>query len=210
MAQSVHLRDLGPGNTPVFVSPAFSAVTPAHTADVGATPMEDDTNGRTGSRPDTVLTSMSGRSTGNPNANTGQPRATTLARIAAANAACLSELDLVRLHTDFQTGNYAEPCSRAPLKRQCTRVLRVVGDLSANRRCTRSFLQDTEGLLRLARRRCADEKAAVRKAGVALLESLLRLRATAPAHARELPAEADIAAIEAATADPLVRGFSFC
>ena len=44
----------------------------------------------------------------------------------------------------------------------------------------------------------------MRKAGVALLESLLRLRAAAPAHARELPAEADIAAIEAATADPLV------
>ena len=65
--------------------------------------------------------------------------------------------------------------------------------------------QDTEGLLRLARRRCADEKAAVRKAGVSLLESLLRLRAAAPAHARELPAEADIAAIEAATADPLVQ-----
>lgn len=66
-------------------------------------------------------------------------------------------------------------------------------------------MQDAEGLLRLARRRCADEKAAVRKAGVALLESLLRLRAAAPARARELPAEADIAAIEAATADPLVR-----
>ena len=100
MAQSVHLQDLGPGNTPVFVSPAFSAITPAHTADdVGATPMEDDTNARTGQWPDALLTGMSGRSTGNPNANTGQPRATTLARIAAANAACLSELDLVRLRT---------------------------------------------------------------------------------------------------------------
>jgi len=97
MAQSVHLQDLGPGNTPVFVSPAFSAVTPAHTADVGATPMEDDTGARTAARPDAPLTGMSGRSTGNPNANTGQPRATTLARIAAANAACMSELDLVRL-----------------------------------------------------------------------------------------------------------------
>jgi hypothetical protein len=64
--------------------------------------------------------------------------------------------------------------------------------------------QDAEALLRLARRRCADEKAAVRKAAVSLLESLLRLRAAAPARARELPAEADIAAIEAATADPLV------
>ena len=45
----------------------------------------------------------------------------------------------------------------------------------------------------------------MRKAGIALLESLLRLRAAAPARARELPAEADIAAIEAATVDPLVR-----
>lgn len=97
MAQSVHLQDLGSGNTPVFVSPAFSAVTPAHTADVGATPMEDDTNARTRARPDAMLTGMSGRSTGNPMANTGQPRATTLARIAAANAACLSEIELVRL-----------------------------------------------------------------------------------------------------------------
>ena len=101
MAQSVHLQDLGPGNTPVFVSPAFSAVTPAHTADVGATPMEDDTGARTGARPDALLTGMSGRSTGNPNANTGQPRATTLARMAAANAACLSELDPVRLPKIF-------------------------------------------------------------------------------------------------------------
>ena len=96
MAQSVHLSDLGSGNTPVFVSPAFSAVKPAHIADVGATPMEDDTGARKNTLPDAMLTSMSGRSTGNPMANTGRPRATTLARIAAANAACLSEVDLVR------------------------------------------------------------------------------------------------------------------
>ena len=101
MAQSVHLQDLGSGNTPVFVSPAFSVVTPAHTADVGGTPMEDDTHARTGARHDAPLTGMSGRSTGNPMANTAQPRATTLARIAAANAACLSDLELVCLrHQD--------------------------------------------------------------------------------------------------------------
>jgi len=210
MAQSVHLQDLGPSNTPVFVSPAFSAVTPAHTADVGATPMEDDTGARTtGARHDALLTGMSGRSTGNPNANTGQPRATTLARIAAANAACLSELDLVRLHADLHRCRCESllresAIAMSPVFLGISMAFGIISLLAIHV----SNAQDTEGLLRLARRRCADEKAAVRKAGVALLESLLRLRAAAPAHARELPAEADIAAIEAATADPLVCGSS--
>ena len=99
MANSVHLHDLGSGNTPVFMSPAFSAVTPAHRSEIGATPMEDATTARTaqGARPDAMLTGMSGRSTGSPMAATGQPRATTLARVAAANAVCLSEMDLVRV-----------------------------------------------------------------------------------------------------------------
>ena len=41
------------------------------------------------------------------------------------------------------------------------------------------------------------------------MEALLRLRAAAPTCVRELPAEADIAAVEAATNDPLVRNESY-
>lgn len=57
----------------------------------------------------------------------------------------------------------------------------------------------------MARRRCLDEKAAVRKAGVQLLEALLLMRATGMGGAdSELPNEQDIRALEAATADALV------
>lgn len=66
-------------------------------------------------------------------------------------------------------------------------------------------LQDVEALLHTARRRAADEKAGVRKAGVALLEALLRLRASPPPPLQRLPGEADVAALAAAAGDPLVR-----
>lgn len=57
----------------------------------------------------------------------------------------------------------------------------------------------------MARRRCLDEKAAVRKAGVQLLEALLLMRAHGTGGADpELPKEQDIRALEAATADALV------
>ena len=66
-----------------------------------------------------------------------------------------------------------------------------------------------EALLSLARRRAGDEKAGVRRAGVQLLEALLLMRcAGAGGAAPEAPSEADIAAIEAATADPLASSRS--
>lgn len=50
-----------------------------------------------------------------------------------------------------------------------------------------------------------DEKAAVRKAGLQLLEALLMMRAQGAGGCDpELPAEQDIRALEAATADALV------
>lgn len=64
--------------------------------------------------------------------------------------------------------------------------------------------QDIEALVRTARRRAADEKAGVRKAGVALLEALLLLRAAPPPPLQCLPAAADVAALKAAACDPLV------
>ena len=65
--------------------------------------------------------------------------------------------------------------------------------------------QDIEVLVHMARRRCLDEKAAVRKAGVQLLEALLLMRAKGVGGADpELPNEQDIRTLEAATADALV------
>ena len=62
-----------------------------------------------------------------------------------------------------------------------------------------------EALVHMARRRCLDDKAAVRKAGVQLLEALLLMRAKGLGGAPpELPCEQDIRALEAATADALV------
>ena len=100
MAKNVHLHHALTGNSPAFITPAFTGITPAWTGEPGATPMEDTTNPRAGAglRPDLLLTGVSGvsgRSTGNPMAKTGQPRATTLARIAAANAVSYSEMELV-------------------------------------------------------------------------------------------------------------------
>lgn len=67
------------------------------------------------------------------------------------------------------------------------------------------WAQDVESLLHTARRRATDEKAAVRKAGLQLLEALLVLRASGAGGApRELPTEDDIAAVEAAAGDALV------
>ena len=58
----------------------------------------------------------------------------------------------------------------------------------------------------MARRRCLDDKAAVRKAGVQLMEALLLMRAQGLGGAApQLPCEQDIRALEAATADALVR-----
>lgn len=70
---------------------------------------------------------------------------------------------------------------------------------------TKHGSQDVEVLLHVAQRRCLDEKAAVRKAGVQLLEALLLMRAKGLGGAdMELPNEQDIRALEAATADALV------
>jgi hypothetical protein len=59
--------------------------------------------------------------------------------------------------------------------------------------------------VRTARRRAADEKATVRKAGVALLEALLLLRTGPPPPLQRLPSGADAAALQAAARDPLVN-----
>lgn len=66
-------------------------------------------------------------------------------------------------------------------------------------------VQDVEVLVHMARRRCIDEKAAVRKAGLQLLEALLMMKAQgAGGCSPELPTEQDIRGLEAATADTLV------
>ncbi len=65
--------------------------------------------------------------------------------------------------------------------------------------------QDAEALTALARRRCADEKAGARRAALQLLEALLLLRCSgAGGVPSALPAEADVAVLQAAAADPLV------
>ena len=70
--------------------------------------------------------------------------------------------------------------------------------------------QDVESLVHMARRRCMDDKAAVRKAGLQLLEALLMMRAEGLGGADpELPSEQDIRALEAATADALVSCNTF-
>lgn len=67
-------------------------------------------------------------------------------------------------------------------------------------------VQDVEVLVHMARRRCMDDKAAVRKAGLQLLEALLMMRARGAGGADvELPTEQDVRALEAATADALVH-----
>ena len=69
-------------------------------------------------------------------------------------------------------------------------------------------VQELQPLVELARRRCGDEKAGARRAGLQLLEALLLMNASDNGGAKpQLPAAADVAAIEAATADPLVNKF---
>ena len=66
-------------------------------------------------------------------------------------------------------------------------------------------LQDVGSLVELARRRCADDKAGVRKAAVQLLEALLLLRASGSGGAEAvLPSGTDVEAIQHAAADPMV------
>ena len=65
--------------------------------------------------------------------------------------------------------------------------------------------QDLSPLMKLAHRRLSDEKAAVRKAALHLLEQLMLLQGKLPEPLRRLPSQQDINAIEAATADSLVR-----
>ena len=57
----------------------------------------------------------------------------------------------------------------------------------------------------LSRRRARDEKATVRKSGLQLMEAILLMCVRGAGGAPpQLPTEADIEAIETATADPLV------
>ena len=57
----------------------------------------------------------------------------------------------------------------------------------------------------LVHRRCGDPKAAVRRGALQLLEALLVMRASWQGYPRQLPTTADLALLEAATTDPLVR-----
>ena len=66
-----------------------------------------------------------------------------------------------------------------------------------------------KALLRTARRRSGDEKGGVRKAAVALVDALVRLRAApagplVPPPAVRLPSESDLEPLQAAASDPLV------
>ena len=64
-------------------------------------------------------------------------------------------------------------------------------------------------LVGLARRRCTDDKAGVRKAAVQLLEALLLLRASGAGGAEVvLPSVADMEAIQHAAADLMVQNTS--
>jgi hypothetical protein len=67
------------------------------------------------------------------------------------------------------------------------------------------FLQDLAPVTSLVHRRCGDPKAAVRRGALQLLEALLVMRASWQGYVRQLPGSADLALLEAATADPLVR-----
>ena len=57
-------------------------------------------------------------------------------------------------------------------------------------------------VLGLARQRCQDDKGMVRKSALGLLEALLLIRG-----ASQGPGPEDVLAVEAATADPLVRSY---
>lgn len=70
-------------------------------------------------------------------------------------------------------------------------------------------LQDVNSITSLVHRRCGDTKAAVRKGALQLLEALLVMRASWQGYPRQLPGSADLALLEAATADPLVS-FALC
>lgn len=70
--------------------------------------------------------------------------------------------------------------------------------------------QDLDGLVLLSRRRARDEKATVRKSGLQLMEAILLMCVRGSGGAPpQLPTEADIEAIEVATADPLVTPLPF-
>lgn len=65
--------------------------------------------------------------------------------------------------------------------------------------------QDVKALTALARKRCSDEKAGVRKAAAQLLEGLLLLHASGAGGAPVvLPSPPDVAVVQAAAADSLV------
>lgn len=64
--------------------------------------------------------------------------------------------------------------------------------------------QDVKALTALARKRCSDEKAGVRKAAAQLLEGLLLLHASGAGGAPVvLPSPPDVAVVQAAAADSL-------
>jgi hypothetical protein len=75
--------------------------------------------------------------------------------------------------------------------------------------CASTFLlqrmQDLNPVMSLVHRRCGDTKAAVRRGALQLLEALLVMRASWQVYPRQLPSSADLALLEAATTDPLVR-----
>lgn len=68
-------------------------------------------------------------------------------------------------------------------------------------------------MLELARSRCSDDKAAVRRSGLLVLQSLLVLRAAQPGGHAEAqgsePSQQDLDIVEAATCDSLVRGVAY-
>ena len=66
-------------------------------------------------------------------------------------------------------------------------------------------MQDLGRLFLLAHRRSRDDKAAVRKAALQLLEGLMLLRGGLPEPLKGVPSPQDIITVEAATADSLVR-----
>ena len=65
--------------------------------------------------------------------------------------------------------------------------------------------QDLNPLLALVHRRCADPKAAVRKGALQLLVEAVTMRAGWQGYERQLPSAQDLALLEAAAMDPLVR-----
>lgn len=175
-------------NTPAIITPP--AVTPAAADEPGATPMAD------GLQPPNSV-SASG-------APFVQKKRAGLHRHLLENAyhgAQAAQLDLVLLPPTCTAASpvlHAHPSTKPELN--------CGTGVEDTQWGVQLLVQDVKALAALARKRCADEKAGVRKAAAQLLEGLLLLRASgAGSGPVVMPSPADVAVVQAAAADSLAR-----